>query len=534
VRSESNAFVTIDRGTASTAVTLIGRIDDRWRLLGATAGPASVAPEALTERLRRRLWDAAPAISDGLHLERPGSTDELPRRVCATTPPPEIAVIAATHRAVAPLAAAARTSGWRVRPVALEGAQIVTVAGSLADPRLSAVLAGAGDPPGADERPLMGELLAQVAAVADRRPDLTIVLTGSLAEAGSRYELAVRPARPGATIMGPAPATGNGAPLRRLLDGVRSRDDDGRRALATATAALADVLRQPVELVEIGQSAGMRAVADHAPGTTATVESAVVADAALLPRGFTDSHLDAVIGWLTIALDRLRIRDRLREVAVAPWADVGEEGTALRLASARAALHRLGAATPHLDGRPPGIVVAAGGVWSLAPAPVVALALADAVRLPGVRAFGLDHARLLAPLGTIADATERREVMTDLRDELVAPLGSIVMPAGLRPGRSAGRAHVRRAGSSSSRDLHPGSIERVELDPGERAVAELEFRDRVDLGVRTRNVAMEVVGGAAGMLIDLRDVPLRLPQRSELRREQLADWQRAVWPAGSS
>ena len=534
MNSEPGPFLTIDRGTASTAVALIGRVGGRWRLLGATAGPALVGPEALAERLRRRLQASSPGIVGVLGLERMGATDALPRLSSATVPPPEIAVVGATHRAVAPLAAAARTSGWRVRSVALEGAQIAAVATSLADARVSAVLAGAGDPPGADERPLIGDLMAQVTAAAERRPDLTLVLTGSLAAAGGRYEVTLRPERPGATIVGPSPSQGGGASLRRLLAGVRSGDDDGRQALVAATSTLADVLRRPVDLVEIGQSAGMRAVADHAPGATATADASVIADAALLPRGFTDSHLDAIIGWLTVSLDRLRVRDRLRENAVAPWGDVGEEGTALRLASARAALHRLVAATPHLDGRPTGIVVASGGVWSLAPSPVVALALADAVRQPGVRALGLDHARLLSPLGTIADAEERAEIMADLRDELVAPLGSVVMPAGLRSGRSLGRAHVRRAASTSSHELHPGAIERVELEPGERAVAELEFRDQVDLGVRTRRVAMEVVGGAAGLLIDLRDVPLRLPERSEPRRDLLAAWQHAVWPAGAA
>jgi hypothetical protein len=534
VSSDPGALVTIDRGTASTAVSLIGRVGAHWRLLGATAGPAAVPPEALAERLRRRLGDTAPAIATELHLDRPGASEGLPRLTSTTTAPPEIAVVAATHRAVAPLAAAARASGWRVRPVTLDGAQITAVATSLADARLAAVLAGAGDPPGADERPLMVELLAQVKAIGERRPDLTLILTGSLAEAGSRYEVVTGGERPGASIVAPSPDAGGGAALRRLLAGVRSSDDDGRQALAIATATLADVLRRPVDLVEVGQSAGMRAIADHAPGTTATAAASVVADAALLPRGFTDSHLDAIIGWLTLSLDRLRVRDRLREIAVAPWGDVGVEGTALRLASARAALHRLVAATSYLGPRPDGIVVASGGVWSLAPAPVVALAVADAVRQPGIRALGLDHARLLSALGTISDPAERREIMADLRDELIAPLGSVVMPSGLGSGRSLGRASVRRAGSVSSHDLHPGSIERVELEPGERAVAELEFRDPVDLGIRTRRVAMEVAGGAAGLLIDLRDVPLRLPERSESRRELLASWQHAVWPAGAA
>ncbi len=531
--SDPRAFVTVDRGTATTAVTLVGRVDGRWRLLGATAGPMEVRPEALLERLRRRLSVVDPELAAALRLDVHGAAEAMPRITCTTSVPPEIAVIAATHRALMPLSAAARETGWRVVPVTLEGAQIATVAATLANPRLSAVLAGAGDPPGADERPLMAELAMQIGAAADRRPDLTMVLTGSLAEPGGRYEAALPQDRVGATIVGPSPGAADGGPLRRLLDSIRSGDDDGRRALAVATATLADVLRRPVEVVEVGQSSGMRAVADHAPGVRSEVEAAIVADAALLPRGFTDGHLDAIAGWLPVPLDRLRIRDRLRELALAPWGDATGEGAALRLAAARAALQRLGAATHRLDGRPPGVTVAVGGVWSVVPAPVTALALADALRRPGIRALGVDHARLLAPLGTIADPDERRQVMTDLRDELVAPLGSVVMPAGLRPGRSAGRLVLHRATSDTSVDLVPGGIERIELAPGERAIAELELRDALDLGFRTRRAAAEIAGGVAGLLVDLRDVPLRLPERPERRRDVLIAWEQVVWPAAA-
>ena len=126
----------------------------------------------------------------------------------------------------------------------------------------------------------------------------------------------------------------------------------------------------------------------------------MIADAALLPRGFGDAHLDAIIGWLSLPLDRLRVRDRLRELALAPWGDAAGDGALLRLAAARAAVERLLAATPSFDARPPpDLVVVAGGAWNVAPAPAVALAAADVLRRPGVRALGLDHARLLAPLG---------------------------------------------------------------------------------------------------------------------------------------
>jgi hypothetical protein len=376
---------------------------------------------------------------------------------------------------------------------------------------------------------LLPELSALVAAAADRRPDLTIILAGGLAEPGGRYEAAIRSDRLGATMLGPSPANGGGAPLRDLLDSLRGGTADGRRALAAATGTLAEVLGRRVEVVEIGQAGGARVQADPTPGG-ATVRSAIVADAALLPRGFGDPHLDSVVGWLTIPLDRLRVRDRLRELALAPWGDAAGDGALLRLAAVRASVGRLNDATRWMDSGPaPEVVVAAGGAWNVAPGPAVALALADVVRRPGVRALGLDHARLLGPLGTIEDPDERRRVIADLRDELLVPLGTVVMPAGLRSGKPVGRIAVRGASGSTELELVPGGLELVDLPPGERAIVELQFRDPVALGPKARHFAIEVTGGLGGLLVDLRDVPLRLPERLERRRDLLTAWQSALW-----
>ena len=527
--SEPRAFAAVDRGTATVATSIVGRVAGHWRLLGSTAAPASVDADALLERLRDRLAAADPDLAAAAGLADPASIAGLPRVACETASPPEIAVIAATARVVEPLVAAAASAGWRVHRVALEGAEILAVATALANPRVSAVLAGAGDPPGADERPLLGELAALLGAATDRRPDLALVLAGGLAEPGGRYEAAIRPDRPGPTLLGPSPANGGGAPLRDLLDSLRGGEADGRRALAAATGTLAEVLGRRVEVVEIGQAAGARVQADPVPGGS-VVRRAVVADAALLPRGFGDAHLDTVVGWLTIPLDRLRVRDRLRELALSPWGDAAGDGALLRLAAVRAAVVRLNAATGWMDAGPgPEVVVAAGGAWNVAPGPAVALALADVVRRPGARALGLDHARLLGPLGTIEDAEERRRVVSDLRDELLVPLGTVVMPAGLRGGRSVGRIAVKGASGETELDLPPGGIELVDLPPGERAIVELRFRDPVAMGPKARHFAIEATGGLGGLLVDLRDVPMRLPERLERRRDLLAAWQSALW-----
>ena len=319
--------------------------------------------------------------------------------------------------------------------------------------------------------------------------------------------------------------------MRALLDGLRGGEHDARRAFATAVATLADVLQRRVELVEIGQSGATRAAAAWSAGSPSVARSASVPEAALLPRSFDDRELDAVIAWLTIPLDRLRVRDRLRELALAPWGHAAGDGARLRMAAARAALVRLIATTPAFDALPAAeLVVASGGAWCVAPGPAVALAMADVLRRPGVRALALDHARMLAPLGIIEDPDERHRVMSDLRDDLLVPLGTVVMPSGMRAGRSAGRLTVRGEDGPAQLDLLAGGLELVDLPPGERAVVELELRDPVRLGLRTRHVAVEVAGGLGGLLVDLRDIPLRLPERLEPRRELLASWQAAMWP----
>jgi hypothetical protein len=129
----------------------------------------------------------------------------------------------------------------------------------------------------------------------------------------------------------------------------------------------------------------------------------------------------------------------------------------------------------------------------------------------------------------VADEAERRALLAELADDLLAPLGSVVVPRGMRTGRSAGRLRVRGDAGTSELDLVPGGLQLVDLPPGQLATAELSFRDQVDLGIRGRQFRLEVGGGLGGLLVDLRDVPLRLPERADRRRALLAAWQGALW-----
>jgi len=339
--------------------------------------------------------------------------------------------------------------------------------------------------------------------------------------------------RSGELLLAPAATSGNpvGLPLRELLEELRAPADDSRRSMARAAAALADALDRRVEIVDIGFNGGLRAIASPGiGGARASVSASFVAAACLVPADVDDAAVDRVLAWSTFPIDRHRLRDRLRELRIAPWADAAGVGARLRLAAARAALAVLVEATPMQSAEPaPDLIVAAGGAWAVAPGPAVALAIADVVRRPAALSIAVDHARLLGPVGSIPDATERRQLIGDVVDDMLAPLASVIIPGGVRAGRSAGRLTVHAGTGTTDLDLVPGSLELVDLPPGEVGTAELRFRDTVRLGGRGRHFAVDVAGGLGGLLLDLRDVPLRLPDRPDRRRELLEAWQDSLW-----
>jgi hypothetical protein len=173
-------------------------------------------------------------------------------------------------------------------------------------------------------------------------------------------------------------------------------------------------------------------------------------------------------------------------------------------------------------------VVATGGAWAVASPALVALALVDVLRRPGAVQLALDHARVLAPLGAIPDAGERRQMFADLADDLLAPIGTVVTPGGLHQGQSIGSLELHDAVGGRQHVLRPGSLDRIELAPGSTAVAEFRFNDTVRLGGRGRHFAIDVTGGLGGLMVDLRGVPLHLPDRADLRGELLGAWQAAI------
>jgi hypothetical protein len=338
----------------------------------------------------------------------------------------------------------------------------------------------------------------------------------------------------GRLVIGPTAAPGSRAwsGLTELLAGLRRDDADSRGGIARSVIGLAGAIDRRVELLELGLDGGLRATG--APGGVAGAGNGLgvaSADGALLPPDLDDPSLDRILGWSPLALDRHRLRDRLLELRATPWAGVAGDGGRLRLAAARAAMARLIELSPDIDATPPAdLVVLAGGVFMPVPGAAALLAIADVVRRPGVYQVALDHARLLGPLGTIDDPGERDRLLVDLAGDLLAPLGAVVMPGGVRSGRRPGTVVVTGANGRTELPLTAGSLERVEVAPGEVASVVIEASEAIRLGSLGRRISVDVAGGLGGLLVDLRDVPLRLPDRREPRRELLVRWQGAAWP----
>jgi hypothetical protein len=529
VTSEPRAFLTQDTGAATIAAGLIGRVGGRWRLVGALALPVGADPEALASVLLERVRSADPDLASSLGLTGAAPGD-LPHVEVASRPARRLAVVAGSERALEPLVAAASRSGWRTISASPETTDPLVMSTMLLDASVDGILAGAGDPPAADERRALGELGALLAAAAERRPELTVVLAGGMSDQLAAFGDVG--ARPSPIVTAPAAAPGAAAAgLRDVLMDLALPTDDSRRALGSAALTLAEILDRRVDVVEIGFDGGTRVAAWPAMGTTdAAVDLAVVPASGLAPADPDDAVVDRVATWSSGAGDRHRLRDRLRELRISPWSDVAGDGVELRLAAARAALGCLAEWTPGWFARSAAdLVVVSGGVWAVASAPAVILALVDVLRRSGAGQYALDHARILAPLGSIADPAERRAVVTDLADDLLAPLGTVVTPAGLRGGRSVGALHLHGTLGTRDLELRPGGLTMLDLPAGASATAELHFHDTVRLGGRGRRFAVDVTGGLGGLLVDLRDVPLQLPDRADLRAELLEGWQAAVW-----
>lgn len=543
---QPRAFFTFDLGSATSSVALIGHVGGRWRLIGHASIPCGVEPDAIAAGFLRRLHAADPEILVDLGASLPVDPDALalswPRCTASTAPPGRIVVLASSKRRRHRFETVAARSGWRVVSGSGDETDAIELERMILSAETQAVLVGADRSLSGEDKRHLPDLTAMVAAAAHCRSELTVVLAGGAAAYESVF-FAPDAAGPGSAedrgakwLIAPDAEAGSppGSSLQEVLEGLRADPADSRLGVARSIASLAGVLDHSIEVVEVGLQGGLIARSEPIrPGRSPIVSShACPFDGSFAPANPSDEVIDGLTAWSTQALDRHRLTDRLVDLRVAPWGNCDGDGATFRLAAAKAAIGRLLAAVPEIAERPmPDLLVAAGGILSSLPAQLVALGLADVVRRPGVSRVVCDVARVLGPLGTIEDEGERRRLLAGLADDVMLPIGSLVIPGGLRPGKSAGRLKLKGKSYVSEIEMHPGAIQVVDLPGGRSATAELEFRDNVRLGSRGKHFAVEIGGGLAGILLDMRDIPLDVSERPDTRRAALEAWQRGMWPA---
>jgi hypothetical protein len=588
VTRQPRAFFALDHGSATTSAALVGHAGGRWRLLAHAAAPASTDLDALLAGVLAGVGRTDPELLAFVSAQDDPSpaalVEDLARLESRSPKPRRIAVLAGSRRQRRRLEELAGRSGWLVAGGSADADDALALSRLVLSPSTHAVLLGADPTPAGDEKRHLPMLAALVAAAARRRPELAVVLAGGAASTEEEFlgtgehdrmseAAAAEAARPApesnlrevaaaaaeaaengtaengttggadeaaaaatrdSVLLAPDAEAGlpAGSALQQVLEGLRAGHAESRLAIERSIRSLALFMDKSIEAIEVGLNGGLRCRAEpFGPGHLTIVASHVEMTAAsFAPDELSDDMIDQVLSWSTVAFDRSRLNDRLRDMRVSPWGEAAGEGALLRLAAAKAAVERLVAATPEISARAmPEILVAAGGIWASAPPSVVALAMADLIRRPGIGRLAVDQARLLGPLGVIGDDDERQMMLRDLLEDVLLPLGSLVLPSGIRQGRSAGRMRVMGAGVTSDIDLQPGGIWAIELPPGQTARAEMDFRDAVRLGERGHRFTFDVTGGLGGLFVDLRDIPLRLPDRADQKRATWESWQRAMW-----
>ncbi len=531
VAIETELALLIDVGSAWAKATVIGRVRGRWRLVTRVAQPTAWG----AGELHRSLLERLEAAVDRRLVPR---LDELlasaNRIECHTARRPGRIVVAAVSRELSGGAArrAAEAAGWQVAEVVTldDGRSLADRLATLQSVETDAwVIAGGFD---GTRSPRALEAAALVAS-ARRRGSGPVIWAGSAelaAEVGAMFELE------GCTTVGnvrPDPRREVMAPLREHLQGllrtVVAREDETHLAaiaLPRAIGALAAASGLRILAVDIGARGAISALADpdgtfdsriHGGGGLAGL-AGIAGSAARVSRLAGDAGDEATVADL---LQTLRARP-------ASLPETPEELSATHAVARMQARSLIDDA----DQGPLDLVIGCGSTIAGAPLPAqAARMLLDGLRPIGVTQLAVDPASVLGPLGTLPD-DEIREGIGLLAEDLLLPLGTAVVCRGGEPGRVAMRVTVHRPGwpDAAAIEVRSGQLQVVPLARGQEAELTIEPGDGVTLGTVRRSPRVQALatGGAVGLVLDARGIPIVLPRRGDDRRAMLASWRDAL------
>ncbi len=179
------------------------------------------------------------------------------------------------------------------------------------------------------------------------------------------------------------------------------------------------------------------------------------------------------------------------------------------------------------------MLIGAGRTLTRTPHPGhAAMILLDAVEPWGVTTLALDMSGTTNILGALAAVHPIAAVEIGARDTYLN-LGTVIAPIGHgTPGRPALKIKVKVNNSAGPTDqpveveIPYGTIEIIELPPGQKATLEIRPARHFDIGIGQpgRGAVTEVEGGALGVIIDARGRPLRLPGDGAKRQAWLRQW----------
>ena len=523
--------VLMDVGSAWAKAAVIGRVRGRWRVVTTVSQPTAWGGRELMRRIVDRLEAAADRRLAGRVEELVAGANRIE---CHTARRPGRLTVVAVSRELSGSVArrTAEAAGWVVdEVVTLDdgrslGERLAVLQSVQPDVWL---LSGGFD---GMRSPRATEVAALVAA-ARRRGGGPVVWAGAAEMADGI--VALFEAGAVSVVANPRPdarreaATALREHLQALLRRVVAREEETHLsaiAMPRAIGAVAAAAGLRVLAVDIGARGALRALGEpdgsvesrnHGGGGLAGL-ARVPGAAARVARLSGDAGDEAAVADL---LQTLRSRPATVPESV-------EDLVATQVA-ARVQLAAL------MEDGPSGsldLVIGAGATIAGAPSPVdAARMLLDGIRPIGVTQLAIDPAALLGPIGSLPDE-EIAEGIALLAEDLLVPLGTAVVSRGGEPGRTVMRVTVHRPGwpDVAPIELRHGQLQVMPLARGQVAELRIETGAGVSIGASRRSARVEAraSGGAVGLILDARGIPITYPRRGDDRRAMLAAWRDAL------
>lgn len=521
--------ILLDVGSAWAKAGVIGRVRGDWRLIAHAAQPTAWGSTELRRSLVDQLARAGDPRLAGRYEELLAGANRIE---CHTARRVGRLAVVAVSRELSGSAArrAAEAAGWEVVDLLTldDGRTLAERISTLQAVEVDAWLVAGGFDGTASPRALEAAALVAATRPTGKGP---VVWAGTAQLADAVIGLF----EPGAvtTVANPRADARHEdhEALRehlRALRGVVVQEDEAHLASVALPRAAGELARQGglrVLVLDVGARAAVAALAEpdgsvairlHAGGGIAGIARAAGATSRV-------ARLAGDVG------DDAAIADLLETIRARP-ATLPE--TAEELAATQAAARvAIGAIVEEMGTGPVDLVIGAGRTIAGAPHPgQAARMLLDGVRPIGVTQLAIDPASLLGPLGSLPD-NELGEGLALLAGDLLAPLGTAVVTRGGEPGGPAMRVTAHRPGwpASGPIQVRVGQIQVLPLPAGQTAELTIEPAAGVSIGAARRSPRIQALatGGAVGIILDARGVPMALPRRADDRRAVIASWRDA-------